>query len=323
MADRRSLRGRIQAWLVNRYPGQAVIRLTQKRIYILPTLAGSAYLLVVLLILLLAVNYQNNLAYAVCFTLLSLFITAILHTYANLSGLETRGLLTEPVFVGDEACFRYQLNTDRALFQLGLGFDKAECTTLDLVANRPVNVEIPSLCLQRGWQKANLLYIGSLYPLGLFRAWSWLRFEQSVLVYPKPVAGGEIEALRGAEQHKHAVGARGDDEFQELKSYYPGATKSSIAWKVYAKGHGLQVKEHQGYAGNELWLDWDSWPELSVEARLSRLCYWALVFSQSGSRFGLRLPGKQIAPATGIEHKKNVLTQLALYGGGPEDGRSD
>lgn len=314
MANRRSLRGRIQAWLVNRYPAQQAIRLTQKRIYILPTLAGTAYVAVVLLILLLAVNYQNNLAYAVCFTLLSLFITAILHTYANLSGLETRALLTEPVFAGDEACFRYQLSTDRGLFQLSLGFEKEVRTTLDLVANHPANVEIPSLCIQRGWQQADLLHIRTLYPLGLFRAWSWLRFDQSVLVYPKPIAGGEIEVLVGYEQHNHVVGAQGDDEFQELKSYYPGATKSSIAWKVYAKGYGLQVKEHQGHAGNELWLEWDTWPELLVEARLSRLCYWALIFSQRGSRFGLRLPNMKIAPASGDEHKKKVLKQLALYG---------
>lgn len=314
MANRRSLRGRIQGWLINRYPAQHSIKLTQKRIYILPTLAGSAYLVVALLILLLAVNYQNNLAYVVCFTLLSLFITAILHTYANLSGLETTALLTESVFSGDEANFRYRLTTERSLFQLSFGFEKESRTILDVLANQPTHVEIPFLCSQRGWQQANLLHVSTLYPLGLFRSWSWLRFEQSVLVYPKPIAGGEIEALRGCEQHNHVVGAQGDDEFQELKSYYPGATKSSIAWKIYAKGHGLQVKEHQGHAGNELWLDWDTWPELPVEARLSRLCYWALVFSQNGSRFGLRLPNKKIEPASGAEHQRKVLKQLALYG---------
>lgn len=319
MADRRSLRGRIQGWLVNRYPAQQSIKLTQKRIYILPTLAGCAYLLVVLLILLLAVNYQNNLAYAVCFTLLSLFITAILHTYANLSGLETTALLTEPVFAGDEAFFCYRLSSYRDLVQLSLGFEKEARAILDIAADKSAYVEIPCLCPRRGWQQATLLHVSSLYPLGLFRVWSWLRFEQSVLVYPKPVAGGEINALIGYEQHNNLVGAHGDDELQALKSYYPGATKSSIAWKVYAKGHGLQVKEHQGHAGAEVWLDWDIWPELSVEARLSRICYWTVLLSEAGSRFGVRLPNMEIEPATGPEHKNRVLKQLALFGRGAAD----
>lgn len=310
------VKGWIKSWLVNRYPAQQNICLTQNRIYILPTLAGSAYLIVILLILLLSVNYQNNLTYAVCFTLLSVFITTILHTYANLSGLQTTALLTEPVFVDETARFRYQLTTKRAMFQLNLGFEKEKVTTFDLAANRPVNVEIPFRCSRRGWQRPSLLHISTLYPLGLFRAWSWLLFDQSVLVYPKPMAGGNITSLRGGDQYNNTVGAQGDDEFQALKSYYPGATKSSIAWKIYAKGYGLQVKEHQDYAGDELWLDWSFWPELTIEERLSRLCYWALLLSDRGAFFGLRLPGKKINPATGEKHKFNVLKQLALFDGG-------
>lgn len=314
MVNRRSVRGRIQAWLVNRYPAQQEITLTQNRIYILPTLAGGAYLVVILLILLLAVNYQNNLAYAVCFTLLSVFVTAILHTYANLSGLCVSVLSTEPVFAGEAARFRYQLHTVRAMFQLNFGFKKNETTTLDVTANHVVSLEMSSPCLQRGWQQADPLRVSSCYPLGLFRTWSWLRFDQSVLVYPRPVEGGLAESLRGADQYNNVTGTQGDDEFQDLKSYYPGATKSSIAWKVYAKGYGLQVKEYQGGAGDELWLDWEAWPDLHVEERLSRLCYWALFFSQSQTPYGLRLPGEKIRPSVGEAHKAKVLKHLALFG---------
>jgi uncharacterized protein (DUF58 family) len=309
------IRKRIKSWLVNRYPPQQVIKLTQSRIYILPSLAGIAYFVVALLVLLLAINYQNNLAYAVCFTLLSLLVTAILHTYANLSGVEITGLLVEPVFAGEAAHFRYQLYSAREIHQLTLGFNNHPPITVDLQVNTPVKIEIPFLCENRGWQHVELVNISTLYPLGLFRAWSWLRFDQSALVYPQPVCGGEIVTLNSGGDSYSTRGRQGDDDFYGLAHYHSGASKNRIAWKSFAKGQGLHVKEYQGQSGEEMWLDWDAWPALAVEERLSCLCYWSIILSERHVFYGLRLPGCEIPPATGDAHKVKVLRLLALYGG--------
>jgi uncharacterized protein (DUF58 family) len=277
-------------------------------------MAGVAYLMVVLLILLLAVNYQNNLAYAVCFTLLSVFITAILHTYANLSGLEITALSTEPTFANEKAYFRYQLYSSRSMYQLYLGFNNNAQVTVDLKKNVIHNIEVPCLCSRRGWQRAELFRIGSLYPLGLFRAWGWLRFDQTVLVYPQPIEGRELDSFVGSGRRDNITGVKGDDEFETLTPYYPGAAKNSIAWKAYAKGYGLQVKAYQGNASDELWLDWSFWPELSVEQRLSCMCFWSIQLAQNQITYGVRLPGVTIEPSAGEKHKIKVLKQLALYG---------
>ncbi|WP_028469947.1 DUF58 domain-containing protein [Neptunomonas japonica] len=314
MRKTKRVKGRVKSWLVNRYPAQRSVKLTQNRIFILPTMAGMAYLVVVLLILLLAVNYQNNLAYAVCFTLLSLFVTAILHTYANLSGLKISALSTEPAFSNEIAYFRYQLHSARAMNQLTLGFNNNAQITIDLKKNVEHNIEVPYLCSRRGWQRAELFRIGSLYPLGLFRAWSWLRFDQTVLVYPKPIEGGQLDSFVGRDSRDNMALAKGDEEFEALSPYYPGAAKNSIAWKAYAKGYGLQVKTYQGSASDELWLDWSLWPELSEEQRLSCMCYWSIQLSQNQTHYGLRLPGVTFEPSAGEKHNIKVLEQLALYG---------
>ncbi|SIT00010.1 DUF58 domain-containing protein [Neptunomonas antarctica] len=305
----------IKSWLVNRYPPEQTIKLTQSRIYILPTLAGMAYSVVAMLVLLLSINYQNNLAYAVCFTLLSVFITAILHTYANLSGVKITALLVEPVFAGDVAHFRYQLYSAREIHQLTLCFKNHPTVTVDLQVNNPVKIEIPFLCGKRGWQHTELVEIRTLYPLGLFRAWSWLRFEQRALVYPKPICGGEIEALNSGGDPHSAQGRKGDDDFHGFTRYHSGVSKNRIAWKSFAKGQGLHVKEYQGQSGEDIWLDWNAWPALEVEERLSRLCYWSKTLSQRHVLYGLRLPGCEILPATGDAHKVKVLRLLALHGG--------
>lgn len=314
MRKTKRVKGRVKSWLVNRYPAQRSVTLTQNRIFILPTMAGMAYLVVVLLILLLAVNYQNNLAYAVCFTLLSLFVTAILHTYANLSGLKINALSTEPTFANDIAYFRYQLHSARAMYQLNLGFNNNAQISVDLEKNVAHSIEVPYLCSKRGWQRAELFRIGSLYPLGLFRAWSWLRFDQTALVYPKSIEGGQLDSFVGRDSRDNVTAAKGDDEFEALTPYYPGAAKNSIAWKAYAKGYGLQVKSYQGSASDELWLDWSAWPELSVEQRLSCMCYWSIQLTQSQAQYGLRLPNVTLEPSTGEKHNIKVLKQLALYG---------
>ncbi|WP_293267975.1 DUF58 domain-containing protein [Neptunomonas sp.] len=314
MRKNKRVTGKIKSWLVNRYPAQRTVKLTQNRIFILPTYAGAAYLIVVLLILLLAVNYQNNLAYAVCFMLLSLFITAILHTYANLSGLNISALTTEPAFSGERAYFRYQLNSERDMHQLCLRFSHHEIQTVNVVANVPKNVEVPYLCSQRGWQRAELVHINSLFPLGLFQAWSWLRFDQTVLVYPQPIVGGALASSTGSDGHNNLVGVHGDEEYEALKPYYPGAPKNSIAWKAYAKGFGLQVKEYQGSSSDELWLDWGAWPELTIEQRLSCMSYWALELSSKHTPYGLRLPDVELEPSIGDRHNNQVLKKLALYG---------
>ena len=80
-------RARWQRWLGRRIPAQSEVRLNQRRIFIIPTRQGLGFLLLIALLLIGAINYQNNLAYFLTFWLLSLFLVAILHTYRSLSGL--------------------------------------------------------------------------------------------------------------------------------------------------------------------------------------------------------------------------------------------
>ncbi len=54
----------------------------------MPTRAGMGLLLLLFIMLIGAINYQNSLVYAVVFTLGSLFWVGLHHTYRNLAGME-------------------------------------------------------------------------------------------------------------------------------------------------------------------------------------------------------------------------------------------
>ena len=80
---RQRLRSRFRAWVNRRIPPARVVTLDQRRIFIFPSRAGFFFGLCLLLMLTTAINYQNNMSYALTFLLATLFIIAILHTYAN------------------------------------------------------------------------------------------------------------------------------------------------------------------------------------------------------------------------------------------------
>jgi uncharacterized protein (DUF58 family) len=187
--------------------------------------------------------------------------------------------------------------------------------TVDLVNGSlaPVHIGLPAA--QRGLLSPGPLEIFTNYPFGLFRAQTVLPHSAGCTVYPRPIAGslatvpGEPTAGAGTGQAGPGV-----DDFVGLTAYQPGDNLGQISWKAYSRGQGLLIKQFSGESGRMLTIDWHALSEPSLERKLSRLCGMVLHAHQTGLRFGLRLPGRTIAPARGENHLKTCLTSLALFG---------
>ena len=111
---------------------------------------------------------------------------------------------------------------------------------------------------------------------------------------------------------KHSIA--GDDDFAGLRNYLPGDALPRIAWKAYAGGRGLQVKQFATQVGEELWLDIADTPEQALEAKLSRMTRWVLDAEIQGLRYGLRLPDGELPTGNGMAHRESCLRRIALYG---------
>lgn len=311
------LSARLRSWALRRQPRVHSLTLTQNRIYILPTRAGFWFLVTVLIILLLGINYENNLVYAVSFLLLALLVLSILHTYSNLAGLTITALSARPCLVGENAEFELLLRAggrrDYEAIQLSwVGRAPVSCDLIDDDERRVrLYLEAPS----RGWWHPGPLLIETFYPLGLFRAWTWLETDLRALAYPRPLPGDVLPAGSGISGQGELVNAHGSDDFLGLEAYQRGMSLRRLAWKQLAAGQGLHAKQFGDHADQQLWLDWSMWPELDLEHRLSRLCYWTLTLSREELEYGLRLPGQEIPPGHGERHRHRVLRALALFGG--------
>lgn len=315
-----AVRQRWARWQAQRLPPAARIRLTQRRIFIIPTRVGAAFFVALTLMLLVAINYQNSLAYGLTFLLGALFIVAILHTYRNLSGLTLSAAGGQAVFVGEQARFRVQLEGDERAHQaIALGWPPQPLSTLDVAAQGANACELDLPARRRGWLRPGRLRVESRFPLGLLVAWSWVDLQQALLVYPRPLEG-ELPLATGQDDDPEDEGLRraglGVDDYQGLRAYQPGDSRRRLHWKAYSRGQGLLVKDFAALSGRDLWLDFDAL-DGDPEQRLSLLCHWVLELSERLQPFALRLPGVQFAPAIGEAHREACLRALALYGERP------
>jgi len=299
-----------------RQPEPGTIFLLQKRVYILPTRSGLAYALALAAMLIGSINYNLSLGYILTFLLASMALVAILHTFRNLVHLHITPGRVEAVFAGETAWFELFVENrsgyDRSSIVL---WHQGKATECDVASARGTTVSVPVAAPRRGWLAPGRITVDTRFPVGLLRAWSYIQPDMRCLVYPKPDDGLlPLPEPSGGTGEKRVTGG-GTDDFAGLRPYQPSDSPRHIHWKAAARGQGLQTKVFSGRAAAELWLDWNELAaNLDLEANLSRLTRWVLSADQDGLRYGLRLPGLELAPDTGEPHRLNCLRALALYG---------
>jgi uncharacterized protein (DUF58 family) len=309
---------RFNRWLDRRIPSERRVLLDRRRIFILPSPAGFIFLGVVVLLWLVATNYQNNLVFAFAALLGSLFVVAIFHSYANLAGLQLFVDRVEPTFAGHKACVRVvveQGGRERVRDDIRLSFAGSSPVVVTLAEpGTSTGAELFVPAPGRGWLTPGRLRVESHYPLGLLRVWTRILPECRGLVYPKPVAGKpQPPGGGGGEGDGVSRQGSGADDFVGLEKYRPGDSLNRVAWKQQAQGRGMLTKHYGEAVASSQWLDWDTFPGLGREARLSRLCHWLLAVSEGDQPYGLRLPDGEIPPALGPRHRDQLLARLALF----------
>lgn len=317
---RRLLGERWRRWQARRLPAAPRIELDQRRIFIVPSRSGTGFIVVLLLIFLAAINYQNSLAYALVFLLGSVFVVAILHTYRNLSGLLVSGNGASSVFVGEQARFGLRLESGGKEHQaIGVGWNAQQLQRSDVAPDHVQALELSLPTERRGWLPAPRMRVETSFPLGVLTAWTWVDLGQRVLVYPQPLQG-EVPNLHSEsadiEDQAQRLHGQGVDDFQGLKQYQPGDSWRRMHWKAYSRGEGLLVKDFADLRGQELCLDFVALGG-DVEQRLSRLCYWVLALSREQRPFALQLPGNRLDTDSGDAHREACLRALALFGEQP------
>ncbi|MFC4159731.1 DUF58 domain-containing protein [Chitinimonas lacunae] len=306
-----------QRWLLRHHPrGGVTVRLTQKRVYIFLSRSGFVFIVMLLTILGGAINYDLALGYILAFLLGAMAIISIFHTFRNLLGLELTPGRVEAAFVGETARFEILVSNPSELARHHIELSYGEIKdSIDLAGRDSATVTLALPATERGWIKAPRLRLDTHWPIGVFHAWSYAFFEQRALAYPAPEADPPplpppVEGSGGGSSLR-----RGQDDFAGLRPFVPGDSLRRVAWKALSHDDGLMVKQFSGEAAPMLWLDWETLPPgLTTEHRLSRLCAWVLAAHARGLGWGLKLPGRELAPASGEAQLEASLAALALHG---------
>lgn len=325
-----AIRKRFRQWWQSRLPLTDTWTLTQRNVYILPTRAGWMLALTLLVLLIASINYQLNLGYLLTFMLAGAAVVGMHVTHGNLRGI-TMNLIANysdstsanstisHMFAGSIAQVQVRMSHERASQRPSIGLALLEDTHAphwawaDLPAQGASTVNVAFKAQRRGLHRVPDLQAETRYPLGTFRVWTVWRPKSEVLVYPAPephpppLPPGEPRAGGGG-----AARMQQNGEFDGVRAYQRGDPLKLVVWKKAAKSDELVSRDTRQAQRYELWLDYAACATSDHEAKLSRLTAWVLAADKLGSDYGLRLPSREIKPASGEAHKRACLEALAL-----------
>ena len=323
-------------WL-NRMAGRWLFRLSahepgevflhRRRVFILPTRAGVGFAALLLVLLIGATNYQLGLGFALTFLLATCALVDMMLTNRNLAGLHLRPGEASSVFAGENAQFELHLINRSTLDRYAIGVDfvgtdfietAATRTLVDVPAGASAVVMLSCASMQRGYLRAPRVRLSTRFPLGLFCAWGYWQPDLRALIYPFPEAlAPPLPMASGARADGH--GGAGHDDFAGIRTYQPGDSMRSLAWRQIARldvadGGHLVTKHFEGGAVEQLLLDYDALPKsMDVELRLSRLTRWVLDAEQRAQPYALHLGQHAFGAGLGIAHRNACLRALALH----------
>lgn len=291
------------------------IKLTSRKIYIIPTRWGVLYGIILLVILLLAINYKISLAYYLAFLLMAMGIVTIFHTWLNVIDLSVGQPSAKPVFAGDTAQISLRVQSNNGIrYAIGAYLSKKNMHFQDV--SETAMFSIPLLAKQRGWQTIPRITLFSEYPLGLLHAWARIRHDSKLLVYPQPSKEQDIAiAFNAGEQSALATltsTKKGDDDFNGHRNYQKGDSLKHVDWKASSKRDQLLSIEYAADLPEVLWFDWSRIEADNQEQRISLLTRAIIDAHAANKTYGLKLPKSGFEPDNSIAHYHACLKALAL-----------
>jgi uncharacterized protein (DUF58 family) len=313
-----TLRARIRQFAERRLPALTRLKapealpivLDRRRVYIVPTAFGLGFAVLLAVMLVGALNYANNAALLLTCLLAGTTASSMLAAFRTLDGLRLDTVRAGTAVAGTPIRVLLDFAVPARLRHAIRLDAHGETLHFDVAAGAGATLELRLPTTQRGWLPLPRLRVYSTWPFGLFRAWSWMRPQHKVLVYPCPESHGPRPA--GEDESSPQRRPREGDELAALRDYRVGDPMKLVAWKASARHHGLLVRDFEHPATQHEWmLEWQAVPG-DHEMRIARLARWVGEAHAAGARWTLALPQRTLGPAAGSEHYHRCMTALAL-----------
>lgn len=335
---------RLLGWLDNRVPAANEHHLNLNSIFILPSGFGWSFIILSLCLFLLGTNYQNNLMLLLSYLCLSIMLLTLFYTHQNFARLALKSLPPRPFHCNQNGELLVQVVPHTKAPTKNcygvLSFKWLSTTRLSKRDATPLAVEatthnhhtsfsaqlsasinsqqkqtlrIPFQIKRRGHYELGRLTIACDFPLGLYKCWTHLDFDQAVTVYPKsqegPVVVNNIatDEVSTASKDNHD----GNEDFYALNDYEVGQPLNRVSWKHVAKNGNWVTKSFTALQSHSYVISLSS--ATDTEAALAALTHATITFSEANRVFGLSYKGIHIPPNHGVKHRHECLAALACF----------
>jgi uncharacterized protein (DUF58 family) len=314
---RQFLRNRIAAW-ARRRQGLDVppFSFHRRRIYILPTGLGLAFAIMLTVMLIAGINYGSSAALFLTFLLGGFMLVCMHQCHRNLLRTSFVSAAAPPMFAGKPGVLRVVFSSDASFTRYGLEVavrDSPSAGT-DIPARGQSHVDVTLPPSKRGMLRIDRLYVSTSFPYNLFRAWTWVHVPIEVPVYPRPHGSLPLPTESGEKSGSRSMAIAGSDEWQGLRPFREGDSPRQVAWKAYARGAPLLVKEYSALGADLRVFDFSQLLQLDIESRLEQLARWIVDAESRGERYALAMPGRRFEADSGPQHRHECLLALTLHG---------
>lgn len=287
------------------------IALHARRIYIIPTGFGIFFAVVLTVMLLGGLNFNNNAALLMTFLVGGAVVVSMPRTARHLDQVQLSAVRATPVHAGENMLVQLRLTPQNGVPRPRLRLKRDTWhSAFDLPGDGgDFTLQVPTE--RRGYMPVGRCTLATEYPLGCFYAWSVLHPDVRLLVYPRPAPPGRPLPHGSARDAGHQPQPGGED-WHSLRDYRGGDALRRVAWRASARHDRLLVKEFAEPRTEDVVLDWNALVELDGERRIAQLTRWVLDAHREGRVFRLILPTQTLGPAQDDAHRERCLRELAL-----------
>jgi uncharacterized protein (DUF58 family) len=308
--------------------------LVRKRSWLRPpralraTRAGWCFIAIIFGVGFAALNTGNNLLYLVLALMLAFLVLSGLLSESSLRGLRIERVLPREIFArsANRVVLRVY-NDQRKNVSFAITIEDRLKGPLgpDAVGRAfilrigPRSSEDRSYAFEpesRGDIEFDGFRVSTRFPFGLFVKSRELDLPESAVVYPcvERIFVDSRKTPARANEEESSRASNDGDEIAGLREFEPGDSLIRVHWRSSTRAGRLLVGEREGFAGAEFEVRLripSSTPEQIVEERVSLAASEVVTHLESGSRVGLRSREMCFSPASGFNHRSELLRFLA------------
>lgn len=291
------------------------------KVYIIPTKFGMALFFSVLFMLMTGAAYGNNLVNLLGFFLAAIGFVTMIQTHNNIRGVRVSSAKMESGYAGVPLRLSTIIESNDNLDHFNIEADALNFKAQPRLEFSPTLFSRSRTKLatsfrfdERGEHHLKRVKLSSVYPLGLFYAWSLHKVDENFYVYPAPSGSSELPLPKSLQYSESGAKLQlAGEDYREHRLYQPTDSARHVDWRAYARGRPLLTKRFDESGPEAIVLSFNQTPKGDLEQRLSQLSLWIELAHRSQRSFALHLPDQQIDFGRDNLHAQRCWRELARY----------